>query len=70
MGLEALDMVRIEAGLIFYGYEFDDQVDPFEAGISFSVALKTKEDDFVGKEALIKRKASPQKKISWVGVNW
>ena len=63
MGLEALDMVRIEAGLIFYGYEFDDQVDPFEAGISFSVALKTKEDDFVGKKALIKRKASPQKKL-------
>ena len=25
LGLEALDMVRIEAGLIFYGYEFDDQ---------------------------------------------
>jgi len=63
MGLEALDMVRIEAGLIFYGYEFDDQTDPFEAGISFAVALKTKEDDFVGKEALIKRKASPQKKL-------
>ena len=63
MGLEALDMVRIEAGLIFYGFEFDDQTDPFEAGIGFSVALKTKEDNFVGKEALIKRKASPQKKL-------
>ena len=25
LGLEALDMVRIEAGLIFYGYEFDDK---------------------------------------------
>ena len=25
-------MIRIEAGLIFAGYEFDDQVDPFEAG--------------------------------------
>ena len=32
LGLEALDMVRIEAGLIFYGYEFDDKTDPFEAG--------------------------------------
>ena len=63
MGLEALDMVRIEAGLIFYGYEFNDQIDPFEAGIGFSVALKTKEDDFVGKDALIKRKESPQKKL-------
>ena len=28
LGLEALDMIRIEAGLIFAGYEFDDQVDP------------------------------------------
>ena len=32
LGLEALDMIRIEAGLIFAGYEFDDQVDPYEAG--------------------------------------
>ena len=67
MGLEALDMVRIEAGLIFGGFEFSDQTDPFEAGIGFSVALKTKEDDFVGKEALIKRKASPQKKLQSLG---
>ena len=28
LGLEALDMLRIESGLIFAGYEFDDQVDP------------------------------------------
>ncbi|MBD1134371.1 ATP-binding cassette domain-containing protein [Pelagibacterales bacterium SAG-MED48] len=63
LGLEALDMVRIEAGLIFYGYEFDDQTDPFEAGIGFTVPLKTKEDEFIGKEELIKRKANPQKKL-------
>jgi aminomethyltransferase len=63
LGLEALDMLRIEAGLIFYGYEFDDQTDPFEAGIGFAVPLKTKEDDFIGKEELIKRKANPQKKL-------
>ena len=69
LGLEALDMVRIEAGLIFYGYEFDDQTDPFEAGIGFTVPLKTKEDDFIGKEELIKRKANPQKKISWSGIS-
>jgi len=56
-------MVRIEAGLIFYGYEFDDQTDPFEAGIGFTVPLKTKEDDFIGKDELIKRKANPQKKL-------
>ena len=33
-------MVRIEAGLIFAGYEFSDQTDPFEAGIGFTVPLK------------------------------
>ena len=49
LGLEALDMIRIEAGLIFAGYEFDDQVDPFEAGIGFAVKLDS-EDDFVGKD--------------------
>ena len=41
LGLEALDILRIESGLIFAGYEFDDQVDPFEAGIGFTVALAT-----------------------------
>ncbi len=62
-GLEALDMVRIEAGLVFANYEFDDQIDPFEAGIGFTVPLKTKEDDFIGREALVRRKESPQRKL-------
>ena len=61
LGLEALDMLRIEAGLIFAGYEYGDQTDPFEAGIGFTVPLKSKEDDFSGREALLKRKASPQR---------
>ncbi|MBC8513673.1 MAG: DUF1989 domain-containing protein [Candidatus Thioglobus sp.] len=61
LGLNALDMLRIEAGLIFAGYEFCDQTDPFEAGIAFTVPLKTKEEDFSGKESLILRKNSPQR---------
>ncbi len=63
MGLEALDMVRIEAGLIFAGYEFTDQTDPFEVGIGFTVPLKSKEDDFIGREALIRRKQNPTRKL-------
>jgi len=63
LGLDALDMLRIESGLIFAGYEFDDQIDPFEAGIGFTVPLKTKEDDFVGRAALEGRKASPQRTL-------
>ncbi|MEZ5670764.1 MAG: DUF1989 domain-containing protein [Alphaproteobacteria bacterium] len=62
LGLEALDVLRIESGLIFYGYEFDDQVDPFEAGIGFTVGLKS-EEDFVGKAALIERKEHPQRRL-------
>jgi aminomethyltransferase len=62
LGLDALDMLRIEAGLIFAGYEFDDQVDPFEAGIGFTVNLDTPED-FVGKEALLERREHPQRTL-------
>jgi aminomethyltransferase len=60
LGLDALDMLRIEAGLIFAGYEFDDTVDPFEAGIGFTVTAD-KTEDFVGKEALAERGAHPQR---------
>ena len=63
MGLAALDMVRIEAGLIFAGYDFSDQTDPFEAGIGFTVPLKSKTDDFIGREALIRRKEHPSRKF-------
>ncbi len=66
LGFEALDILRIEAGLIFSGFEFNDQIDPFEAGIGFSVDLKTKEEDFSGKPALVRRKEHPQRVL--VGV--
>mgnify|MGYP001424177018 CR=1 FL=1 len=62
-GFGALDLLRIEAGLILFGNEFDGQVDPFEAGVGFTVPLKTKTDNFIGKDALIKRKENPQKKL-------
>jgi len=62
-GLAALDMLRIEAGLVFAGMEFCDQTDPFEAGIGFTVPLKSKEDDFIGRAALERRKASPQRML-------
>jgi len=63
LGLQALDMVRIEAGLAFAGYEFCDQTDPFEAGIGFTVPLAAKNEDFIGREALLRRKEHPQKTL-------
>ena len=61
LGLDALDMLRIESGLIFAGYEFDDQTTPLEAGIGFCVPLKSKEEDFIGKAALLRGKEHPQR---------
>lgn len=61
-GFDALDMVRIEAGLAFGGYEFDSTTDPFEAGIGFTVPTK-KEEDYIGKAALERRRAHPSRKL-------
>ena len=55
-------MLRIESGLIFAGYEFDDQVDPFEAGIGFTVNLDT-DDDFSARRRWSERKAHPQRRL-------
>ncbi len=63
LGLEALDTLRIEAGLIFANYEFTDETDPYEAGISFTVPLKSKTDDFIGRDALLLKKEHPQRKL-------
>jgi aminomethyltransferase len=62
MGLSALDMVRIEAGLVFAGFDFCDQTDPFEAGIGFVVATD-KGADYMGKAALERRKSKPMRAL-------
>ncbi|WP_049921136.1 glycine cleavage system aminomethyltransferase GcvT [Halopiger djelfimassiliensis] len=51
-GLGARDTLRIEAGLLLSGQDFDAESNPrtpYEAGIGFTVALDT---DFVGRDAL------------------
>jgi aminomethyltransferase len=61
MGLAALDMLRVEAGLIFAGHEFSDQTDPYEAGIGFAVTQR--DEHFIGREALLRRSQSPHHKL-------
>ncbi|MFA5956014.1 DUF1989 domain-containing protein [Hyphomicrobium sp.] len=61
-GFDALDMVRIEAGLVFGGHDFDSTTDPLEAGISFTVPTK-KEEDYIGKAAIENRRAHPMRKL-------
>ncbi|MEM9277039.1 MAG: aminomethyltransferase family protein [Pseudomonadota bacterium] len=47
----ALDKVRIEAGLLFYGYDMTTEHTPWEVGLGFTVS-KTK-TDFRGRNALM-----------------
>ncbi len=61
VGFAALDMLRIEAGLILAGHEFSDETDPFEAGIGFAVT--DREEDFMGRDALRRRAANPHRKL-------
>ena len=63
MGLSALDILRIEAGLIFANHEFCDQTDPYEAGIGFAVALNPAAGDFIGRDALVARRDNPQRRL-------
>jgi aminomethyltransferase len=51
MGSDALEMLRIEAGLAMGGNEFSSETDPFEAGIGFA-APASKTEDYVGKAAI------------------
>jgi aminomethyltransferase len=62
LGLDALDLVRVDAGLIFKGYEYEGEEDPFEAGIGFTVP-RDKTDDYVGKEALARRRENPTRAL-------
>jgi aminomethyltransferase len=62
-GLGCRDTLRLEAGMPLYGHELDESIDPLTAGLGFAVKLEAAE--FVGKPALIERKARPsgQKRI-------
>ena len=58
LGMQGLDRARIEAGLLASGREFNDLISPYQAGIGWSVGLKTK-PDFIGRAALEKLRDRP-----------
>lgn len=61
----ALDKVRIEAGLLFYGYDMTTDHTPWEVGLGFTVNLN--KPDFRGREALMAAKG--KEKIKNVGLD-
>ena len=64
MGLDALEMLRIEAGLPAGGHEFGgaEDVDPFEAGAGF--AVHADKPDFIGKAAMVQAAAAPRRVLA------
>jgi aminomethyltransferase len=51
-GLGARDATRLEAALRLYGNDMDETVNPFEAGLGWTVKLAKR--DFIGRQALAK----------------
>jgi len=52
IGLGARDTLRLEAGMNLYGQDMDETISPLEAGLAWTVDLKS-ERDFIGKSALL-----------------
>ncbi|MEM0085113.1 MAG: glycine cleavage system aminomethyltransferase GcvT [Candidatus Methanomethylicia archaeon] len=60
-GLGARDTLRLEAGLVLYGNDIDEDTTPFEAKLDY--AVKMEKDKFIGKEALQKQLEEGLKKV-------
>lgn len=62
-GLGARDTLRLEAALCLYGHELDEQTNPLEASLDWTIKLK-KPDDFIGRDVLQQVKEyGPQKRL-------
>jgi len=61
-GLGARDTLRLEAGYCLYGHELDEQTNPLEARLGWTV--KFDKGDFIGRDALLKvKEQGPKRKL-------
>jgi len=60
-GLGARDTLRLEAGLVLYGNDIDEETTPLEAKLDWVV--KFEKGEFVGREALLKQAEEGVKRI-------
>ena len=67
-GLGARDTLRLEAGLNLYGSDMDEQTDPLESGLAWTVAFDPADRQFVGRGALeaIRARGSARKLVGLV----
>jgi len=66
-GLGARDTLRLEAGMNLYGNDMDEAVSPLDAGLAWTVDLKSPRD-FVGRAALEQQVANPGARKALVGL--
>jgi aminomethyltransferase len=66
-GLGARDTLRLEAGMNLYGNDMDETVSPLDAGLAWTVDLKTPRE-FVGRAALERQLADAGARKALVGL--
>ena len=60
VGLAARDTLRLEAGMVLYGNDINEETTPYQARVGFVVNLKKLQ--FIGKEALVtEKREKPQR---------
>jgi glycine cleavage system aminomethyltransferase T len=64
IGMDALDLFRIEGGFIIGGVEYDPTVSPYECGLGWSVDLG--KGDFLGRTALVAAKEATDVRLASV----
>lgn len=69
-GLGARDTLRLEAGLNLYGQDLDEDHDPLESGLGWTVAFEPAERAFIGRDALeaVRANATRQTRYQLVGL--
>lgn len=63
-GLAAFETLRLEKGFLLWGSDIHTEYDPYEAGLGF--AVKPNKGDFIGKEALLRRKEYAGRKLCFL----
>ena len=61
MGAEALEMLRVEAGLMAAGAEFGGPETPDECGLAF--AVDTSKEAFIGRDPVVRNLEAPRRKL-------
>jgi aminomethyltransferase len=64
IGMQALDLFRIEGGFIIGGVEYDSTVSPYECGLGWAVDLD--KGDFQGRQGLLRDKEATRLRLTSV----